>query len=68
MHCFEDDAGFDQFDRQAFKFRHKLMGHPALSLDNLARVIPALPKKQVMYSMGKLKNGDDFEGPFRGQP
>ena len=68
MHCFEDDAGFDQFDRQAFKFRHKLMGHPALSLDNLARVIPALPKKQVMYSMGKLKNGDDFEGTFRGQP
>ena len=68
MQCFEDATAFDKFDREAFKFRHKLMNHPALSLENLARVIPALPKARVMYSMGKLENGDDFETTFRARP
>jgi hypothetical protein len=68
MQCFENGTDFLKFDRAAFKFQHRLMGHPALSLENLARVIPALPKKQVMQSMGRLKNGDDFEGTFRDQP
>jgi hypothetical protein len=68
MQCFEDSADFDKFDRDAFRFRHKLMGHPALSLENLARVLPALPKERVMYSMGKLRNGDDFEGTFSKRP
>ena len=67
MQCFENATDFDKFDRTAFKFRHRLMGHPALSLENLARVLPALPRKQVMHSMGRLKNGDDFEGTFRGR-
>lgn len=67
MQCFDGGTDFLAFDRAAFKFQHRLMGHPALSLENLARVIPALPKKQVMQSMGRLKNGDDFEGTFRDQ-
>lgn len=68
MQCFEDGAVFEQFDREAFKFPHKLMGHPALSLENLARVIPALPPRRVMYSMGRLKESDDFEGTFSRKP
>lgn len=48
-------------DRDPFKFHHQLMGHPALELDNLARVIPSLPSEYVKYSKGLMRNGDDFE-------
>lgn len=68
MHSFEDGAAFDRFDRESFKFQHKLLGHPALSLENLSRAIPALPKERVMYSMKRLANGDDFETTFRDRP
>jgi hypothetical protein len=68
MQCFEDGAAFDQFDCSAFKFKHKLVGHPALSLENLARTIPSLPKERVMYSTRRLKNGDDFESTFKVRP
>lgn len=68
MHCFDDSAPIELLDREAFKFGHKLLGHPALGMDNLARVIPALPKDRVMYSMGRLKNGDDFEETFKQRP
>jgi hypothetical protein len=66
--CFGDGVDAEKFDRAAFKFRHSLLGHPALSLENLARVIPALPREKVMYSKGLLKNGDDFETTFRRRP
>lgn len=66
--CFGDGADPRSLDRVAFKFQHKLIGHPALSLENLARVLPALPKENVMYSKGLLKNGDDFEQTFRTRP
>lgn len=65
---FQDDSVFDRFDRDAFKFRHKLLGPPALSLDNLSRVIPALPTERVRYSTSRLANGDDFEATFRCRP
>lgn len=67
-HCFDDQLQADRLDRSPFKFGHKLLGHPALTLENLARVLPALPKDQVMYSKGLLKNGDDFETTFRRRP
>ena len=66
--CFGDGVDCKLLDRQSFKFKHTLLGHPALSLDNLARAIPALPKTSVMYSKGLLKNGDDFEATFRERP
>lgn len=66
--CFGKDADAERLDREAFKFQHKLLGHPALSLENLARVIPSLPKSSVMYSKGLLKNGDDFETTFSKRP
>jgi hypothetical protein len=68
LSCFADDVVAEKLDREPFKFQHKLMGHPALSLENLARVIPALPKEQVMYSKRLLNNGDDFEDTFRSRP
>jgi Cupin-like domain len=58
----------DKLDRAAFQFEHRLLGHPALSLQNLARVIPALPKDRVMYSKGLLETGSDFEATFRHRP
>lgn len=68
MQCFEDSPVLDQLDREAFKFKHKLMGHPALSLENLQRVIPSLPKERVMYSKALLQKGDDFEATFKQRP
>ncbi len=61
MTCFADDIRRDLLDREAFTFRHRLMDHPALSLENLGRVIPALPPSQVFYSSGKLDRGANFD-------
>lgn len=68
MQCFHDSDSLDLLDRDAFKLTHKLMNHPALSLESLSEAIPAIPKNRVMYSLGKLKNGDDFEETFRTRP
>ena len=59
--CFADDIDRERLDHEAFTFRHRLMGHPALSLENLGRVIPALPPSQVFYSSGVLDRRDDFD-------
>lgn len=66
--CFADDIKSELLDRQPFKFHHKLLGHPALSLENLSRVLPTLPQQQVMYSKGLLDVGADFESTFRKKP
>lgn len=66
--CFEESIATDQLDRAGFTFRHKLLGHPSLSLENLGRVLPTLPKNQVMFSKTSLANGDDFETTFRSRP
>jgi len=59
--CFADDVRPDLFDREPFLFQHQLLGHPALEMANLARIIPTLPDWQVHYSSGKLKRTDNFE-------
>jgi hypothetical protein len=66
--CFDHDIAADKLDRDAFKFHHKLTTHPALTLDNLARVLPALPKERVMYSTKRLSANADFEATFRKRP
>lgn len=66
--CFANDLQSALLDRQPFKFHHKLLGHPALSLDNLSRVLPTLPPQQVMYSKGLLDVEADFESTFRKKP
>lgn len=61
MKCFTGDLPREFLDRKAFSFNHALMGHPALTLDNLERVLPALPSDQVFYSSGLLREGDDLD-------
>lgn len=60
-HCFADDVQPELLDGEPFTFHHKLLGHPALELQNLGRVIPALPPSQVFYSSGVLQRSDDFD-------
>lgn len=62
--CFEDRDLAEKLDRESFKFEHKLLGHPALSLENLANVLPALPKDRVLFSTKSMKIGDNFEQSF----
>lgn len=59
--CFE--PGFDArlLDREPFKLQHRLMGHPALELTNLGRVLPALPADQVFYSKSTRDTGEDLD-------
>lgn len=64
MNCFEDTHDLDLMDKDGFKFKHKLMGHPALSLENLAVVLPRL-QDRVVYSSDLLSVSDDFEGKFK---
>lgn len=68
MQCFHDSDSLDLLDRDAFKFTHKLLDHPALSLENLSETIPVMPRNRVTYSLGKLKNGDPFEETFTTHP
>ncbi|RYY02392.1 MAG: transcriptional regulator [Gammaproteobacteria bacterium] len=67
MQSFEDNDALNQLDSAAFKFKHKLLGHPSLSLENLANVLPELPEGRVEYSKGLLNINDDFETTFRDQ-
>jgi len=68
MQCFDAELEAMLLDRAPFKLSHKLLGHPALTLENLGAVLPKLPKRQVMFSNSKLQNGDDFEATFRKRP
>src|SRR5690606_41063606 len=66
--CFADEFDEQLLDRKDFLLKHRLLSHPALSLENLASVIPALPKDQVYYSKGLLDVDADFEGTYRDRP
>lgn len=61
LRCFDPSVDGRALDRDPFKFHHQLMGHPALELENLAKVIPSLPAEYVKYSKGLMRNGEDFE-------
>lgn len=58
------DIDPDLLDRAPLKFRHAMLDHPALSLANLARVLPALPPAQVKYATNRLAVGQNFERSF----
>jgi hypothetical protein len=68
MKCFSDALNQSLLDQQAFTFAHQLMGHPALSLANLAETLPALPGGQVFYSSGLLSEKDDFDRAHLDRP
>lgn len=61
LKCFDSTVENRTLDREPFKFQHQLLGHPALELSNLAKVIPSLPPEYVKYSKGLMRNGEDFE-------
>ncbi|NOK32832.1 transcriptional regulator [Corallococcus exercitus] len=50
-----------QFDRESFRCRHTLLGHPALELENLAGVVQRLPSDNVFFSSGLLPKDADFD-------
>lgn len=58
---FECPDDIQRWDREPFKFRHKLLGHPALTVESLSRALPALPAQQVMYSKGLTDLGINFD-------
>ena len=60
-HCFADSIQPDKLDKTPFQFEHRLLGHPALEISNLARVLPELPEERVMYSKGLNKLGANFD-------
>lgn len=59
--CFEPEFSTIDLDKTPKKFKHKLMGHPTLSIDNLAKAIPEMPEYQVMYSKGLNDLGINFD-------
>lgn len=60
-HCFCPDFDAHLLDREPFKFSHRLMGHPALSLENLGKVLPALPSGQVFCSKSTQDTAADLD-------
>jgi Cupin-like domain len=62
--CLAPDLPVDRFDREAFKFQHQLLGHPALSLEHLAKMLPRLERGQVSYSSARMSEKDHFESFF----
>lgn len=59
--CFPEDLNADQLDRKPFKFAHRLMGHPALSIENLGRVLPRLNPQQLFYSKSTRSTDEDLD-------
>ncbi|MGH8075660.1 MAG: cupin-like domain-containing protein [Lysobacter sp.] len=66
-----DEASLDQASmerllvRKPFVFAHHLVDHPALSIENLAAVIPQLPDDQVFHSNGRLTYADNLDRAHR---
>lgn len=48
--CFNGEIDLSQLDRSAFSLGHNLADHPALSLNNLAKVISELPREKILFS------------------
>jgi hypothetical protein len=52
LKCFKDAIDPKLLDREAFKFRHQLKDHPALTIEGLSQSIPQMPSENVMFSKG----------------
>ena len=59
--CFEEEMNNPNIDKKPWKFGHKILDHPALTLSNLEKVVQRLPEEQVLFSSGKLKKSDNFD-------
>ena len=58
---FDKPENIQLLDREPFKFKHRLMGHPALSIESLTKALPELAPHQVMYSKGLTDLGINFD-------
>lgn len=61
LKCFQDIGSTLSIDDKPFKFKHKLLNHPAMTLESLALVLPRLPEEQVFYSAGNLAKSVNFD-------
>lgn len=59
--CIDSGIDFEKFDNTPFKFSHKILNHKALSMENLAKALPRMPKGHVKYSKGFDHVGGDFD-------
>lgn len=50
LKCFIDDIEPTALDRSTFCIKHNLVNHPALSLENLAKMLGELPQDKILYS------------------
>lgn len=61
MRVFPEGLDPAALDRRPYLTPHALLGHPALSLGNLAAVVPRLPPADVFHSNGRLDLGDSLD-------
>lgn len=52
LKCFTEAIKTELLDRTPFRLNHRLADHPALDLENIAKVILELPIEKVMFSKG----------------
>lgn len=50
LKCFTEDIEPTELDRTTFCIKHNLANHPALSLENLAKMLEELPQDKILYS------------------
>lgn len=57
-----DQFDFSTFDQKSFSLSHNIKDHPALSLENLGKIVKSHPKDKLLFSDGlnKLDNNFDY--------
>lgn len=61
LKCFAGDINPKLLDRTPFELNHKLADHPALSIENLAKVIADFPKEKILFSKALNKLDKNFD-------
>ncbi|AZZ36013.1 hypothetical protein CIK05_04140 [Bdellovibrio sp. qaytius] len=63
LKCFAGDIDPLKLDRTPFGLNHKLADHPALAIENLAKVISDFPKEKILHSkeLNNLSKNFDTE-------
>ncbi len=61
LKCLKGEIDPKNLDRKPFGFNHNLANHPALTFENLSKVITWLPEEKVMFSKGLNDVKKDFE-------
>lgn len=67
-HFLATDSDIQLLDREPFKLKHDLLGHPALSMENLGKVLPTLPIDQVFYSKSTRDTEADLDRLHQDKP